>query len=270
MNKYRLLFAGLAFSALTLGQSVAQTDTSNAGGPGSQPSIGTIGPANVWRMPDTFIREAHLACDTAPATKPGALPDFAACFIDQMPKLDAPPGAVGFARMYQQLSHGEVAIITDFKKVGPVDMVKVVYPLRANDNTGLLLVNGDPKILDINDMKYLDRKAMEDSWTFKVIKDRYPKADIWPTSLSPDMWPATAPSPDGGIGFIFGYPVIDGCHACQHVGVERFRWDFDAHGKFLHTTYIFSPPPPKHHERPGTAPPPGQNPLSAPPQSPPA
>lgn len=247
MHKIKVFFVIFSFSALLITQAVAQTEPASSASSGSQMTAGPIGPANIWKMPDNFIREAHLACDNAPPNKSGAPPDFAGCFIDQMSKSGAPAGAIEFTRMYQRHSNGEVAIMNDFKKVGPVDLAAVVYPLRANDNTGVLMVNGDPKVLDSDDMKYLDRKTMEDDWAYKAVKEKYPKADIWPTSVAPGSWPGSASLPDGGIGFLFGYPMLDGCHACRHVGLQRFRWDFDRHGKFLHTTYMFSPPPPKQH-----------------------
>ena len=61
----------------------------------------------------------------------------------------------------------------------------------------------------------------------------------------------------GGAEIIVSYPLINGCHACQRVGVARYGWDFDATGKFLRTTYIPTPPPPKILPKPrGQQPPP--------------
>ena len=62
--------------------------------------------------------------------------------------------------LYRQ-SDGQVGIMVAFEKVGPVDVARVLYPLRANDNYGLLLVNGDPAILDVDDLKKLNRAEME-------------------------------------------------------------------------------------------------------------
>jgi len=72
------------------------------------------------------------------------------------------------------------------------------------------------------------------------------------------------PMAAGGTEFIVTYPLINGCHACQHVGLARFGWDFDASGKFLRTVYIPTPPPPKILPRPHT--PPSSSPSQQPPQ----
>ena len=242
MFKLPRLLAPLALLSLTFAHAAPQTSTPAAPSASTASSAASIGPADAWQMPSDFIREAHLACDNAP----GDLPDFAGCFIDQMSKSGAPPQAVQFTRMYQQLSGGEVAILTSFKKVGPVDMAQVAYPLRANSNTGVLLVNGDPPLLDVNDLKKLDRTAMEQDWTFQAIQKQYPKSDLWPFTPDQTTWPAVNRLPDGGVSFIVGYPMLDGCHACRHVGLERFNWNFDASGKFTGTTYLISPPPPRH------------------------
>ena len=82
--------------------------------------------------------------------------DYDQCFMTQMSNAGALPEAVHITRiLYQSL--GEATIVTGFKNVGPVDLARVEYPLRTNDSTGLLLVNGDPKVLDVDDL--------ERSWT---------------------------------------------------------------------------------------------------------
>jgi len=148
--------------------------------------------------------------------------------------------------MLFQQSDGQVGIMSAFKSIGPVDVAQVLYPLRANDNYGLLLVNGDPNIIDVDDLKKLDRAAMDQNAMFQSVKQKYPQADIWPGDRSGSApWPRVDKLPDGGERFVVNYPLINGCHACQHVGLARFGWDFDAKGKFLRTVYIPTQPPPK-------------------------
>jgi hypothetical protein len=215
-------------------------------GMGTSPASGKIGPSAVWQPPQDFITKAHAACDQSNP------PNYAECFIDQMSKLGAPAGAVSFTRMLYKQSDGQVGIVTEFHKVGPVDEARVMYPLRANDNYGLLLVNGDPAILDVDDFKKLDRAAMEQNPLYQTVKQRYSKTDLWPGDRSGTTWLLTKPLPDGGVQFIVGYPLLNGCHACTPTGAARFSWDFDAMGKFLGTKYIPTPPPPKLM-RPGRA-----------------
>jgi hypothetical protein len=225
----------------TLVQAVPQAGSTGAQATTQAPSNGKIGPSAVWQPPQDFLSKAHLACDK------GAGPaSFSQCFMNQIAAAGAPADAVSFTRMLAQQNGGMVAVMTAFKTFGPVDAVQVFYPLRANDNYGLLLVNGDPKILDVDDLQKLDRAAMDQNAMFQAVKQRFPKSDVWPGDRSSSTpWPRTQSLPAGGTEFIVSYPLINGCHACQHVGVARFGWDFDASGKFLRTVYIPTPPPPK-------------------------
>jgi hypothetical protein len=232
---------------------------------GASPRVPTaeaekIGASAVWQPPKDFLGNAHTACDK----NSGAPSDYGQCFIDQISKAGAPADAVSFTRMLFQQSDGQVGILTAFQPFGPVDAAQVFYPLRANDNYGLLLVNGDPKILDVDDLKKLNQAAMQQDPMFQAIKKQYPNADIWPGDRSGSApWPRLQPLPNGGQQFIVTYPLIEGCHACRHLGAARFGWDFDASGKFLETTYIPTPPPPKLLKRPHG---PQSQPLPPPPQ----
>ena len=172
----------------------------------------------------------------------------------------APPEAVAFTRTLYGQGDGQVGIMNAFKKFGAVDVAQVFYPLRANDNYGLLLVNGDPKMLDVDDLKRLDRTAMEqDSW-YQALKKKYPHVDIWPGDRSASIpWPRVQQLPDGGTEFIVPYPLINGCHSCEQVGTARFGWEFDASGKFLKTVFVPSALPPKRRPAPAA-------PDAAPPQ----
>jgi hypothetical protein len=186
----------------------------------------------------------------------------------------APADAVSFTRMLYRQNGGLVGIMTAFKKYGPVDAAQVLYPERANDNYVLLLVNGNPPILDVDDLQKLDRAAMEQNPMYQAVKQKFPKTDVWPGDRSGSQpWPRVQPLAGGGQHFVVTYPLLDGCHACQHTGQARFGWDFDASGKFLRTTYIATPPPPKLLPKPRTplgqpaqpGPMPGQSPASPPP-----
>ncbi len=228
-----LLFAGFILVTSALAFANPQGVTSATSAPGK------IGPSAVWQPPQDFVTKAHAACDKSNP------PNYSECFIEQMSKLGAPADAVSFTRLLSAQSGGQVGIMTDFHKVGPVDVARVIYPLRANDNYGLLLVNGDPAILDVDDLKKLDRAAMDQNPMYQAVKQKYTATDIWPGDRSNPMWPQVKPLPDGGQQFIIGYPLLNGCHACAHTGLALFSWDFDAKGKFLGTKYIPTPPPPK-------------------------
>jgi hypothetical protein len=251
-----LLLALLILLALTIAYSLPPSGTAASQPAASAP--GKVGPSAVWQPPQNLIADAHAACDKSNP------PNYAECFIEQMSKAGAPADAVSFTRMLYRQSDGQVGIMTDFHKVGPVDEARVIYPLRANDNYGLLLVNGDPAILDVDDLKKLDRAAMEQNPMYQSVKQKYTKTDVWPGDRSGNTWPPAKPLPEGGQQFVVGYPLLNGCHACAPTGLALFSWNFDAKGKFLGTKYIATPPPPKLM-RPNRMP----NSPAQPPQQPP-
>jgi hypothetical protein len=223
--------------------------------PASAAPMGKVTAASVWQPPQDFLTKAHQACDTSMSAV-----SFPECFMNQIAVAGAPPEAVSFTRSLYQQSGGQVGIMKAFKSCGPVDIVQVMYPLRANDNYGLLLVNGDPKMLDVDDLKKLDVAAMEqDSW-YQERKKKFPQMEIWPGDRSASIpWPRVQSLPDGGVEFVVTYPLINGCHACEHVGMARFGWEFDGSGKFLKTVFVPSALPPRRQR---SSPPAGSAPPS--------
>jgi len=197
-----------------------------------------IGTSSVWQLPEQFMAKAHSACDkTAP-------PGFAGCVMNQMAPAGASVDAVNFTRELYKQSHGDVGIMTGFEPVGPIDIAWITYPLRANTNYGLLLVNGTPRTLNVEDLKLLDKKTMQQSPQFKDLRFQFPQVDVWPGDRDGKTWPNSQTGPDGGIQFTVAYPLINGCHACAHAGSALFTWNFSAQGKFLGTTFVGMTPPP--------------------------
>ena len=206
---------------------------------GAATSPGKITIANVWQIPSTFLAAVHKACDSA--SQP---PSFADCFINQMSKAGAPPAAVAFTRTLQKQSGGDVGIMSGFSKVGPADVAFVVYPLRANTNNGILFVNGIPRIVNAEDLKLLDQATMQQSPQFQNTKAQFPKTTLWPGDRDGTTWPNSSSNPDGSVSFTLGYPLLNGCHACERAGTAEFNWKFGPTGKFLGTTFMGMTPPP--------------------------
>jgi hypothetical protein len=204
----------------------------------SQNSSVTIGASAVWQVPQQFLSATHSACDKSAGAHE------AECLIDQMAKAGAPAMAVSFTRKLYKQSHGEFGILTGFHDEGPVAFAWVTYPLRANTNYGLLLVNGQPPIINVEDLKLLDRKTMEQSPQFQDLKSQFPKVDLWPGDRDGKIWPNSQTGPNGGVQFTVGYPLLNGCHACARAGFAIFNWNFDAQGKFLGTAFMGLTPPP--------------------------
>lgn len=198
-----------------------------------------IGPAAVWQMPDSLRTTILKKCGDA--TQP---PSFADCFINQMSKGGAPAQAVAFTRELYKANGGDVGILYGLHQVGPVDIGWVSYPLRANTNNGLLFLNGQPRIINVEDLKLLDQADMQQDPQFQNTKAQFPKVAVWPGDRDGTTWPNSQTGPNGGIQFTVGYPMINGCHACEHVGFAMFNWNFSPQGKFLGTSWIGMTPPP--------------------------
>lgn len=193
----------------------------------------------VWQIPPQFMATAHAACDKSSSSS-GAVQ----CMIAKMQKAGAPAAGVDFTRELYKRSHGEFGIMTGFQPEGSVAFAWITYPLRANTNYGLLLVNGRPPIINVEDLKLLDRKAMEQSTQFQNLKNQFPKVELFPGDRDGKIWPNSQAGPNGGIEFVVGYPLLNGCHACEHVSFAIFTWNLDAQGKFLGTTFVGMTPPP--------------------------
>jgi hypothetical protein len=195
-----------------------------------------IDASSVWQIPPRFLTAAHAACDSSS--------HIVDCVFDQMSKAGAPTAAVSFARELYKQSHSDFGIMTGFQDQSPVAFAWITYPLRANTNYGLLFVNGQPPIINVEDLKLLDRKTMVKSAQFQDLKNQFPQVDVWPGDRDGKTWPNSQPGPNGGTQFVVGYPLINGCHACARAGLAIFTWNFDAQGKFLGTSFQGMTPAP--------------------------
>jgi hypothetical protein len=201
-------------------------------------SLPKIDATAVWTLTPQFNTTAHNNCDKT------ARSGFAECFINQMSKAGAGNAAVAFTRQLYKESHGEVGIMTGFQSAQPVDIAWITYPLRANTNYGLLLVNGHPQIVNVEDLKLLDQKGMKQSPQFQDLKNQFPQVDVWPGDRDGTTWPNSQSGPNGSTQYLIDYPLINGCHACARAGRAIFTWNFDAAGKFLGTTFQGMTPAP--------------------------
>ena len=199
-----------------------------------------IGASAVWQIPPQFMNTAHSVCDQI-------LTSIPECMIGQMAPAGAPAAALSFTRELYKESHGEFAIMTGFQDEGPVAFAWVTYPLRANTNYGLLLLNGQPQIVNVEDLKLLDVKTMKMSSQFQDAKLQFPSIDVWSGDRDGKIWPNSQVGPNGGIQFTIAYPLRNGCHACASAGQAIFNWNFDATGKFLGTSFqgMLDPPLPQ-------------------------
>ena len=191
-----------------------------AAGPPDTP----IGPEAVWNPPAGFSERFRAGCAKLEGAK------FSDCFVEQMAKSGAPPQAVAFAKRV-----GGMGFARAFHDEGSVDVVWAEYPYRANENRVCLLVNGDPPIVDVDDLSRFDKDDLKRFPIWNTLVKRHPNAAIFPADRENTQMPIAHHVAGGNTRFLVGYEIHDGCHACAVIGTVRVFWDFDAHGKFLGT-----------------------------------
>ncbi len=202
-----------------------------------QSATGNIGASAVWQPASGFLASAQAACDKSAGSP------LESCLINQMAKAGASADAVRFSSELYKLT-GEVGIMSGFDKVGKVDVAWVSYPLRSSPSHGLLLVNGQPSIVNAEDLAALDQNGLQQSFQFQDLKNQYPKVGIFPGDRDGKTWPNSQTGPDGGLQFVIGYPLRNGCPNCAHAGFALFTWNFDPSGKFTGTTFMGMTPAP--------------------------
>jgi predicted secreted protein len=181
----------------------------------------------VWNVDKLAVQTARQKCADAGDRK------VEDCFVEAMQNMGASPEALAFTR-----SFGGGVFARKFRETGRVDIAYIVYPFRANENFGVLLVNGDPPVIDVDEMYSLPTEAMEQDKTFTAIRKAYPKVTMWPGDRSARHYPAAEALPDGGQTFVVPYTLRNLCHACDVVGTAFFAFDFDREGKSIGIRFL--------------------------------
>ncbi len=209
------LFCLFAFTA-------EHTDEARAQGPGQ-----IVGKEAVWRPGPGVMDGMKEKC--------GALKgaEVNECFISTMESSGASSQALVFTR-----STGHTAYLQDFREMGRVDVAYVYYPFRANENTGCLLVNGDPLVVDVDDPKYQPKDDLKKDRQYSSLLKSFPNVSIWPGQRSGTGHPLLRKLAGNGQRFVVGYRLLKGCHACERLGNAWFAFDFDGKGKFLGTRLL--------------------------------
>jgi hypothetical protein len=186
-----------------------------------------VGKDSEWNPTIETIRTIRSRCEEKRA------PDFGKCFVDSMSQAGASPQAVAFAR-----STDNTGYLAHFVKMGRVDLAYVHYPFRANENQGWLLVNGDPAMIDVDDLARLPKDQLETNQAYLRIKEKFPKVMLFGGARSLNQPPKVIAPSGKGQRFAVEYRLLNGCHACERVGRAEFAFDFDGEGKFLGTTLL--------------------------------
>lgn len=161
------------------------------------------------------------------------------CFADGMEDAGATAEAASFTRLF-----GDGTFVRKYKESGRLGVAWVFHPFRANENHGILLVNGDPPLVDVDDIALLPKEGMEQDKTYLAIKKAFPRATMWPGDRT-SKYPAVDALPEGGQAFAVPYTLRNFCHACEVLGTAFYSFDFDREGRFTGMRFQRIELPPK-------------------------
>ncbi|MGH7047280.1 MAG: hypothetical protein ACREE2_12935 [Stellaceae bacterium] len=180
--------------------------------------------AAVWQPPSGFMTRFHHRCEGRSGTA------FEACFVAAMAKAGASPQALAFARRLDNDAYLEA--LDD--NGSPVAVAHVFFPFAANENSGWLLVNGAPPLINVDDWRNLDLRLMRSSPAYLGIYHDYRNVTFWQGERGPGG-PEVA---QNGREFVVGYLLRNLCHACAIIGRVSYAFDFDTGGRFLGTRLV--------------------------------
>jgi inhibitor of cysteine peptidase len=184
--------------------------------------VGRVEKGAVWEPGANFSETLHARCDAL------SFPEIGACFASLMKENGASPEALAFTG-----STGNEAWLRAFRETGRVDIAYLTYPFRANENQGVLLVNGVPSPINVDNLDPAAQAQLKQDLVYERLAKRYPDISLWPGDRYGMETPIAEPPAEGGVRFHVGYLLRNGCHACEEIGSAVFAFDFDAGGKFL-------------------------------------
>lgn len=183
-----------------------------------------VGSDAVWQPGSNFVPAMHASCRNL------AFPVLGRCFAARMAADGASPAAVQFAHRI-----GNQGFLRAFRNAGRVDIAYADYVFAANENQHVLLVNGSPAMIDVDDFRLLDQQQLGQNPVYRSLQKKFPRIALWPGDRFSTRFPLVIRRADGGQRFVVRYRLQDFCHACAVVGMAAFAFDFDTTGRFLGT-----------------------------------
>ncbi|HEY2109806.1 MAG TPA: protease inhibitor I42 family protein [Candidatus Acidoferrales bacterium] len=165
-----------------------------------------------------------------------------ACFLDAMKSAGASDEATAFVK---EFAANGLAYLRAFRDTGRVDIAYIEYLFRANDLDGVLLVNGTPPIIDVDDYKFLSQEDLRKNDDYAAVLQKYPNVGVFPVDRYHTELPVANVTPNGGQEFQVEYLLQDGCHACARIGTLIVAFDFDSSGRFTEVSALGVRPNPK-------------------------
>jgi hypothetical protein len=191
----------------------------------SSPAQGRFDASAVFQPGMGGMQAARDTCGQVPG------PQFGGCFVQQMQAAGASPQAVAFMHAID-----DNGFMRDFTDSGVVGIAFAFFPFAANENQHCLLVNGTPKVIDVDDYKLLPQGDLAKNSVYAALLRKYPNLAVFPGDRSGTGFITAISRPEGGQRFVVPYVLVDGCHACTRTGALQLAFDFDGTGKFLGTS----------------------------------
>jgi len=212
----KLLFLAVMLSGALMTQVFAGEIAGKSSGTATN-----MGAGAVWNAGPSFPGKVQEKCGSL------SVPELGECFSRVMKESGASTEAVAFARRMEN-----EAWMRAFRDTGRVDIAYVTYPFRANENQGLLLVNGDPDLIDVDNFVLPMKGELEKDPVYAGLLKRFPDISFWPGDRYSTELPVALLLSGGGQRIYVGYVLRNGCHACEEIGSAVFAFDFAANGKF--------------------------------------
>lgn len=183
-----------------------------------------VSAAAVWDPAPDALAAIRLKCGEADPTH------IERCFLNEMKSAGASPESMAFAESLA--SSLGVVYLRAFRHVERVDVAYIEYAFRANELEGVLLVNGNPSPIDVDDDRFTMDAEMRRNAAYAGLAEQYPKLSVWPGDRFDSKSPAVTSTGWGTKTFLVRYQLRDGCHACAVVGTATLGFNFDTQGNF--------------------------------------
>ena len=183
-----------------------------------------VSAAAVWNPPVDMLAAMRQKCGEADPTH------MERCFLNEMKSAGASPEALAFAESLAE-SLG-VVYLRAFRRLEKVDVAYIEYAFRANELEGVLLVNGNPSPIDVDDDRFTIDAEMRKNAAYAALAEQYPHISLWPGDRFDSKLPTMTSTGWGTQSFLVQYTLRDGCHACAVLGTATLAFNFDTQGNF--------------------------------------
>ncbi len=187
-------------------------------------AVTRVGAAAVWNPPAEELATIRQKCGEADATH------IEKCFLNEMKAAGASPEAMAFAESLAGTMG--VVYLRALRRAERVDVAYIEYAFRANELEGVLLVNGNPSPIDVDDERYTVDAELRKNAAYAALAEQYPKISVWPGDRFDVQLPTVTSTGWGTQSFMVQYLLRDGCHACAEIGTATVGFTFDTGGNF--------------------------------------